>query len=347
MCSISGFYNVHGRYLETPGHFHDILSAMNAKQKHRGPDDDGILLMDTCGLSHTRLSIRDIKAGLQPMSRTVQGRTFTIVFNGEIYNTDELKRELILRGYSFSTTSDTEVLLFSYIYYGPDFVKHINGIFSFAIYNHAEEAILLYRDPFGVKPLYYTFLSDRTLVFASERKALFCYPGTFPRLDKKGLCEIFALGPSKTPGCGVFKGIDELKPGHYIRYDRFGCSITCYFRIQSIPHTDDYQTTVEKTSDLLNAAVKRQIVSDVPICTFLSGGIDSSIVSAICAEELKKQGQVLDTYSFDFTDNSRYFKSNAFQPGTGSAICRSDGLFPRNETSLPDLQYGRACRPAL
>ncbi len=314
MCSISGFYNVHGRYLETPGHFRDILSAMNAKQKHRGPDDDGILLTDTCGLSHTRLSIRDIKAGLQPMSRTVQGRTFTIVFNGEIYNTDELKRELILRGYSFSTTSDTEVLLFSYIYYGPDFVKHINGIFSFAIYDHAEEAIFLYRDPFGVKPLYYTFLSDRTLVFASERKALFCYPGTFPRLDKKGLCEIFAIGPSKTPGCGVFKGIDELKPGHYIRYDRFGCSITCYFRIQSIPHTDDYQTTVEKTSDLLNAAVKRQIVSDVPICTFLSGGIDSSIVSAICAEELKKQGQVLDTYSFDFTDNSRYFKSNAFQP---------------------------------
>ena len=95
MCSISGFYNVHGRYLETPGHFRDILSAMNAKQMHRGPDDDGILLMDTCGLSHTRLSIRDIKAGLRPMSRTVQGRMFTIVFNGEIYNTDELKRELI------------------------------------------------------------------------------------------------------------------------------------------------------------------------------------------------------------------------------------------------------------
>ena len=177
-----------------------------------------------------------------------------------------------------------------------------------------EQSIFLYRDPFGVKPLYYTFLSDETLVFASERKALFCYPGTFPRLDKKGLCEIFAIGPSKTPGCGVFKGINEIKPGYYLRYDRFGQSTICYFRIKSMPHTDDYETTIEKTADLLKNAIKRQIVSDVPICTFLSGGIDSSIVSAVCANELKERGQVLDTYSFDFTDNARYFKSNAFQP---------------------------------
>ena len=287
---------------------------MNIKQKHRGPDDDGILLTDTCGLSHTRLSIRDIKAGIQPMTRTVAGRSFTIVFNGEIYNTDELKQPLISHGYSFTTTSDTEVLLLSYIYYGPDFVEKVNGIFAFAIYDHMEQSIFLYRDPFGVKPLYYTFLSDETLVFASERKALFCYPGTFPRLDKKGLCEIFAIGPSKTPGCGVFKGINEIKPGYYLRYDRFGQSTICYFRIKSMPHTDDYETTIEKTADLLKNAIKRQIISDVPICTFLSGGIDSSIVSAVCANELKERGQVLDTYSFDFTDNARYFKSNAFQP---------------------------------
>lgn len=314
MCSISGFYNVHGRYTEAENHFQNILSDMNIKQKHRGPDDDGILLTDTCGLSHTRLSIRDIKAGIQPMTRTVAGRSFTIVFNGEIYNTDELKQPLISHGYSFTTTSDTEVLLLSYIYYGPDFVEKVNGIFAFAIYDHMEQSIFLYRDPFGVKPLYYTFLSDETLVFASERKALFCYPGTFPRLDKKGLCEIFAIGPSKTLGCGVFKGINEIKPGYYLRYDRFGQSTICYFRIKSMPHTDDYETTIEKTADLLKNAIKRQIVSDVPICTFLSGGIDSSIVSAVCANELKERGQVLDTYSFDFTDNARYFKSNAFQP---------------------------------
>ena len=314
MCSISGFYNVHGRYTEAENHFQNILSDMNIKQKHRGPDDDGILLTDTCGLSHTRLSIRDIKAGIQPMTRTVASRSFTIVFNGEIYNTDELKQPLISHGYSFTTTSDTEVLLLSYIYYGPDFVEKVNGIFAFAIYDHMEQSIFLYRDPFGVKPLYYTFLSDETLVFASERKALFCYPGTFPRLDKKGLCEIFAIGPSKTPGCGVFKGINEIKPGYYLRYDRFGQSTICYFRIKSMPHTDDYKTTIEKTADLLKNAIKRQIVSDVPICTFLSGGIDSSIVSAVCANELKERGQVLDTYSFDFTDNARYFKSNAFQP---------------------------------
>ncbi len=314
MCSISGFYNLHGRYTESENHFRSILSDMNIKQKHRGPDDDGIFLTDTCGLSHTRLSIRDIKSGIQPMTRTVAGRSFTIVFNGEIYNTDELKQPLISHEYSFSTTSDTEVLLLSYIYYGPDFVEKVNGIFAFAIYDHTEQSIFLYRDPFGVKPLYYTFLPDETLVFASERKALFCYPDIKPKLDKKGLCEIFAIGPSKTPGYGVFKEINELKPGYYLRYDRFGQSMACYFRIKSIPHSDDYQTTIEKTAELLKNAIKRQIVSDVPICTFLSGGIDSSIVSAVCANELKERGQVLDTYSFDFTDNARYFKSNAFQP---------------------------------
>lgn len=314
MCSISGFYNIHGRYTESEKYFRDILSAMNIKQKHRGPDDDGILLTDACGLSHTRLSIRDIKAGIQPMTRTVADRRFTIVFNGEIYNTDELKQTLISHGYIFSTTSDTEVLLLSYIYYGPDFVEKVNGIFAFAIYDHMEQSIFLYRDPFGVKPLYYTFLPDGTLVFASERKALFCYPDITPKLDKNGLCEIFAIGPSKTPGCGVFKGINEIRPGYYLRCDRFGQSMVCYFRIKSMPHTDDYRTTIEKTAYLLKNAIKRQIVSDVPICTFLSGGIDSSIVSAVCANELKERGQVLDTYSFDFTDNARYFKSNAFQP---------------------------------
>lgn len=314
MCSISGFYNFNSNYLEHAGYYNEILTAMNQKLKHRGPDADGIYLDDVCGFSHTRLSIRDIQAGSQPMTRTVQDRTFTIVYNGELYNADELKSELDSHGCQFSTTSDTEVILMAYIFWGADFVERLNGIFAFAIYDTAEKAVFLYRDAFGVKPFYYTMTADGTLVFASELKGIFTFPGIKPKLNRNGLCEIFGLGPSKTPGNGVFVGMKEIKPGHYLRYDRFGFSDICYFRLKSLPHEDDYETTIEKTAFLLKDAVTRQIVSDVPICTFLSGGIDSSIVSAICAGYLKEQGKELDTYSFDFTDNSKYFKSNAFQP---------------------------------
>ncbi len=314
MCSISGFYNFNASYKDFPDYYIYILTNMNKVLKHRGPDADGIFLDNKCGLSHTRLSIRDINGGAQPMTKSACGREFTIVYNGEIYNTDEIKSELINAGYSFSGTGDTEVILMAFIYWGPDFVDKLNGIFAFAIYDGDEEALYLYRDPFGVKPFYYTIAEDDTLIFASELKGIFEYPEISPILDRNGLCEIFGLGPSKTPGSGVFKGINEIKPGHYLKYDKFGLTDYCYFRLISRPHEDDYETTIDKTSFLLKDAITRQIVSDVPVCTFLSGGIDSSIVSAVCAEYLRSEGRELDTYSFDFTDNDKYFKSNSFQP---------------------------------
>lgn len=314
MCSIAGFYNsVKDLNIERERYSY-ILNDMNNALVHRGPDAQNYMLSSNCGLAHTRLSIRDVARGEQPMKKMIDGNTVYIVYNGEIYNTKELKSELLALGYSFDTTSDTEVILNCFLHYGPDFVHKLNGIFAFAIYDEHIRTIYLYRDHFGVKPLYYSVTDDNTLVFASEIKGLLCYPHIRPVIDSNGLCEIFGIGPSKTPGCGVFQNISEVKPGHFMKFSAYGMTDFTYHRIISTPHTDSYEDTVEKVRYLVKDSIERQIVSDVPICTFLSGGIDSSIVSSVCAAKLREQGKQLHTFSFDFKDNSIYFKSNAFQP---------------------------------
>lgn len=314
MCSISGFYNSHINFSDSYDYYYGILTDMNLALKHRGPDSEGILLTDCAGMSHTRLSIRDIENGGQPMVKEINGGRISIIYNGEIYNADEIRARLTVKGMSFDTTSDTEVLLNAFICYGADFIEDINGIFSFAIYDDTFKTLYLYRDAFGVKPLYYTKAPDGSYVFASEIKGLFCYPGVNPTIDKTGLCEIFGLGPSKTPGTGVFKDIYEVKPGHYIKCSPYGLSDFCFFRLKSAPHTDSYEDTVAYTRYLVTDSIKRQLVSDVPVCSFLSGGIDSSIVTSVSASLLSEKNKQMNTFSFDFTDNSRYFKSNSFQP---------------------------------
>lgn len=313
MCSISGFFHPSSDYLNDEEFYQQILHRMMQSLHHRGPDSSGCLLSRRCGLAHTRLSIIDLKTGSQPMERRISGYSYRIAFNGEIYNLPDLKNDLLLQGWKFQTTSDTEVLLLAFLEYGPDFIKKVDGIFSFAIYDSRHETIYLFRDYFGIKPLFYTFAED-TLIFSSELKGLFCFPGIEAAVDSDGLNEIFSLGPARSPGNAVFKNIHELKPGYYLAYNRFGIHLTNFWRLSSMPHRDNYEMTIERTRFLLTDAIKRQMVSDVPICTFLSGGVDSSVVSAVCASELKKEGKPLTTYSFDFEDNDKYFQSNSFQP---------------------------------
>ncbi len=289
------------------------MQKMCQIQAHRGPDDSGTFLSGSCGLSHTRLSIIDLKNGKQPMTRSRSGHPYHIVYNGEIYNTDTLRQALSERGVTPQTSSDTEIILLSYLTFGPEFVKELDGIFAFAIYDERHKTLTLYRDSFGVKPLFYT-IYDGTLVFSSELKGLFCFPGIRARLDAGGLNELFGLGPARTPGNGVFKDIFELKPGTSMTCSSLGFHTHTYFQLASRPHEDSYEDTIEKTRFLVTDAIKRQMVSDVPVCTFLSGGVDSSLVSAVCAKELKAQGQRLATYSFDFTENDKYFQANSFQP---------------------------------
>ena len=300
MCSIAGFYNSNRIFNTEHERYSYILNDMNKALAHRGPDAQNTVLSSHCGMAHTRLSIRDVARGEQPMKKVIGENTIYIVYNGEIYNTKELKSELFALGYTFDTTSDTEVILNCFLHFGPDFVHRLNGIFAFAIYDEHIQTIYLYRDHFGVKPLYYSVTDDGTLVFASEIKGLLYYPGIRPVIDARGLCEVFGIGPSKTPGCGVFQNIDEVKPGHFMKFSPYGMTDFTYYRITSNPHTDSYEDTVEKVRYLVKDSIERQI--------------DSSIVSSVCAAKLREQGKKLHTFSFDFKDNSKYFKSNAFQP---------------------------------
>lgn len=313
MCGIAGFYNPDKDYQNHTSYYENILEQMSHIQKHRGPDESGIWLFKHGGLSHARLSIIDLANGSQPMKKEEAGKTFGIVYNGEIYNTEELRKDLIKRGHSFATTCDTEVILTGYMEYGPDFVKQLNGIFAYAIADPYRERLCLFRDREGVKPLFYT-IQDKDIIFSSELKGLFAYPGIRPILDWKGLNEIFSIGPARTYGCGVFKNIEELLPGHMLICSKDGFDLTCYWKLESRPHEDSYEKTIEKTSFLVKDSIRRQMISDVPICTFLSGGVDSSLVSAVCSAELKKQGKRLHTFSFDFVNNDKYFKASSFQP---------------------------------
>lgn len=312
MCGIAGFCNFNYDYVKEFEKTRKILVEMRSSIAHRGNDQNGEFINTHIGLSHARLSIRDIALGAQPMTRKICGYTYTIVYNGEIYNAEEIKSDLKNK-YNFETTSDTEVILFAYINYGEEFVKKLNGIYSFGIWDGKNEKLLLYRDRVGVKPLFYT-ITEGGMVFASEIKALFCYSGIKAIIDINGLQEIFGIGPARTAGNGIFKNINEVKAGHFLSFTRYGLNDIQYWKLQSHEHTDNYSQTVEKVSYLVRDAVTRQLVSDVPVCSFLSGGIDSSIVTAIASDYFKQHGSRLNTFSFDFAGNDEYFKANSFQP---------------------------------
>ena len=313
MCGIAGFCNHMADYTKSQNKWQHILNQMKKTIQHRGPDDEGDVLYPQVGFAHTRLSIIDLSRGHQPITKDKFGTSYSIVYNGELYNTDELRDNLIRMGYLFKTHTDTEVILTGYMAFGADFVKELNGIFSFAIWDNNKHTLLLVRDRLGVKPLFYTMIDD-TMVFASEIKAIFAYPGIKPRIDSVGLSEILGLGPAKSYGLGVFKDIYEVLPGNYVLYHDNHMREIPYWELVSHPHEESYQETVEKTAFLVYDSIKRQMVSDIPISTFLSGGVDSSLITAICANELKKQGKQIRTYSFDFVGNDKHFKSNSFQP---------------------------------
>lgn len=313
MCAIAGFCNFTMDYSQKAGEWNAVLENMNRVQKHRGPDDEGTYLRCRCALSHVRLSIIDLTRGHQPMTKRAGESSAAIVYNGEIYNMKELKKELQEEGMKFVTASDTEVILAGYLLHGRDYVRKLNGIFAIAIWDEREQKLLLFRDRVGVKPLFYTKCGEH-LVFSSEIKGLFQFPGVEAQVDKEGLCEVFGLGPAKTSGKGVFRGIKEVLPGCCLSLKDGECREDAYWKLVSRPHEDSFEETVEKTHYLVTDSIRRQMQSDVPVCTFLSGGVDSSFVTAVCSEELRKQGKVLDTYSFDFKDNNRNFKANAFQP---------------------------------
>ncbi len=245
---------------------------------------------------------------------------YVICYNGQIYNTKELRDVLTQNGFTFQGHSDTEVLLKSYIHYGNDVVNHLNGIFAFSIWNDKKKELFMARDHFGVKPLFYT-IKNNQIIFASELKAIFEHPQVQKVLDKQGISELFGIGPSHTPGTTVFKDIFEIKPAHFAVFNESGFHTNRYWKLESKKHTDDFDKTCKNVYDLLEDSITRQLVSDVPLCTFLSGGLDSSIITKFASDYFKKQGRgPLDTYSIDYVDNDKNFVKSDFQPN-------SDGFY--------------------
>ena len=313
MCGISGFYHRKGGLLQQQERYETLLTKMNHVQKHRGPDGEGIYLDNHCGFAHVRLSILDISRGAQPMELNNRYEDYVIIYNGEIYNMNSLRRELEAQGISFSTTCDTEVLLKGYAFYGTNVFQKLNGIFAFAIWEKRKKKLTLCRDRLGVKPLFYASRSDK-LVFGSEIKTLLTCCPDLAATNQQGLCELFALGPAHTPGKTAYSHIKEVLPGTYLTIEADTLTHHTYWSLTGAPHTDSLSETIERVRYLVTDAVTMQMLSDIPICTFLSGGLDSSVVTAITARELEKQGKQLSTYSFDFQGNEEYFKANKFQP---------------------------------
>ena len=334
MCGICGFINFKTNLVKNENENKMTARRMAEKIRHRGPDSWGEWVGEHAVFAHSRLAVIDVENGLQPMKRTVEGHEFVITYNGELYNTDELRSNLISYGYEFTTTSDTEVLLYAYIHYGEKCAEMLNGIYAFVIWDSMRQHVFACRDRFGVKPFFYTQKGD-TIVFASELKSLFTYPEITPTLDKTGLCELFALSPARTQGVGVFKDINELRPARYMIINRHKTVVKQYWSLKSGEHPDNYLDTIDHVRSLVCDTVRRQLVSDVPIATFLSGGLDSSVITAIGAREMAAKGLQLSTYSFDYEDNAKYFKASHFQPDSDTKwVPRMVEEFNTNHTYL-------------
>lgn len=312
MCGIVGFIN----YKKDLFQYKSVIENMNEKLSNRGPDESDIYLRNHVALGHKRLIVIDPDGGKQPMIEKYSFGEYVIVYNGQIYNTKELRETLVENNFNFQGHCDTEVLLKSYIHYGKDVVKHLNGIYSFAIWNSNTQELFLARDHFGVKPLFYTIFDD-SFIFASELKAIFEYPGIPKILNKQGVAELFGIGPAHTAGFTIYKNIYELKPAYFAVYNKSGLHTERYWKLASKPHTDDFDITCQKLHYLLKDAISRQLVSDVPLCTFLSGGLDSSIITKF-AGEYRKQNELspIHTYSVDYVDNDKNFVKSDFQPNS-------------------------------
>ncbi len=314
MCGIAGWLDSE-REIDKE---RELTERMSLSLSRRGPDEHGEYIRRHAALLHRRLSVIDPESGQQPMSTLYEGVKYTIVYNGELYNTAELRDELRAIGFGFGTHSDTEVLLKAYCRYKEKCVEKLNGIFAFAVYEEPSGRLFLCRDRVGVKPLFYHQYSGG-IVFGSEIKAILESKLIKPSVTEEGLYELFFLGPARTPGCGIFKGISELLPGEYAIYENGRLSKSRYFTLKARPHEEDERQTIEKVRYLLTDAVERQLVSDVPMCFFLSGGLDSSIICQTAANFCKRNKQPrIDTYSIDYADNKRFFKPGRFQPNSDS-----------------------------
>ena len=309
MCGIGGFVD----YERDARRGGPILHGMKRTLTPRGPDAEGTYFDEDTALIHRRLIVIDPEGGKQPMCSP--DRNTILIYNGELYNTPELRRELMSRGHEFVGHSDTEVLLHAYLEWKTDAFARLNGIFAFAIWEKRERRLTLCRDRLGVKPLFFAPIRNG-LTFGSTIDTVLCHPEIEPALDEDGLRTLLLLGPARPPESGVFRQISSLVPGHFAVLTPEAFTDHTYWKLEAHEHEDDLPTTIERTHTLICDAARRQLVSDVPLACFLSGGLDSSILSMLAAKDYAARGETLHTWSVDYRDNDKYFTKSIFQPNS-------------------------------
>ena len=320
MCGITGWVDF-GRDLRGEGE-RAAIEAMTATMICRGPDAGGTWCSAHAAIGHRRLSVIDLAGGAQPM-RAPGEDDVVLTFSGEIYNFTELRHELAARGHEFRTRSDTEVLLHGYLEWGADCVRRLNGMFAFGVWDGRRQELLLARDRLGVKPLYYAARQDGVL-FGSEPKSVLAHPDFRAEIDAEGLAELFSQVGTGTPGHGVYRGLSQVKPGTLVRAGRDGIRESAYWRLEAREHADDLASTAGTVREMLADIVHRQTVADVPLCSLLSGGLDSSVVSALAADSLSRRDRAkLATFSVDFTGSADAFTPDQLRPSHDEPFARA------------------------
>lgn len=307
MCGITGWVSFERNLTREQA----TLDEMTETMACRGPDARGTWTDLHAALGHRRLAVIDIEGGNQPMTLDTETGTLAMVYSGEAYNFTELRDELRRRGHRFTTESDTEVVLHGYQEWGASVAERLNGMYAFAIWDSRTDTLVMIRDRMGIKPFYY-YATDDGVLFGSEPKAILANPVAKRVVGIDGLRELFSF--TKTPGHSVWEGMREVLPGTVVTVDRNGLREHTYWRLESRPHTDDKDTTVAHVRELLDDIVRRQLVADVPRCLLLSGGLDSSALTALAARQLAEQDQQVRSFAVDFVGQTENFTADEFRP---------------------------------
>ncbi|MFD0772482.1 asparagine synthase (glutamine-hydrolyzing) [Streptomonospora algeriensis] len=339
MCGIAGWVDFQ-RDVRTES---SVLDRMTETMACRGPDAAGTWADARAALGHRRLSVIDLEGGRQPMTAEEDDRLLScLTYSGEVYNFQELRAELGARGHRFRTRSDTEVVLRGHLEWGEDFVERLNGMFAYAIWDTRREELLLVRDRMGIKPLYYFPLASG-VVFGSEPKALLAHPEVPRRIDADGLREVLEM--VKSPEQAIFAGMREVRPGQIIRIRREGLSRRTYWALEAREHTDDLPTTISTVRSLLEDIVDRQLLADVPVCSLLSGGLDSSAITALAAQRLG--AEPVRSFSVDFADHGTGFRKDSIHGSPDTPFARDLVRHVGSDHSEILLDSGELADPEL
>ncbi|OIK07740.1 asparagine synthase (glutamine-hydrolyzing) [Streptomyces monashensis] len=323
MCGITGWASFHSdARTQAP-----VIEAMTAALTPRGPDAGGVWLGERAAIGHRRLAVIDLEGGVQPMTDRPEKPGIVLTYSGEVYNHHELRSELRGRGHVFRTRSDTEVVLRAYAEWGETVAEHLEGMFAFAVWDERAQRLLLVRDRLGVKPLFWAAVAGG-LAFASEPKALFAHPEIRPRVDADGLREAYSLLFNTGPT--VWSGVREVEPGGVLVLDRGGIRERRYWQLEAADHTDDQDAAVERIRALVGAAARSQLEADVPLCSLLSGGIDSTVLTALLADELRlREGPDarIRSYAVDYSDQAEQFTGDVLRTGHDTPYATEAGAY--------------------